>query len=114
MNCEIGRVTEGAMYDQRGQGQAGPCGARVPRSAHEAWQPPDDRPDPIELLEENNLPRPPTSCRRDYDALVAAAESGRITAARGLLAAPPRGRGLLRAPWDRLLVTGAATLDRSG
>ena len=36
--------------------------------------------------------------RRDYDALVVAVESGRITAARGLLAAPPRGRGLLRAP----------------
>ena len=35
--------------------------------------------------------------RRDYDALVVAVESGRITAARGLLAAPPRGRGLLRA-----------------
>ncbi len=33
----------------------------------------------------------------DYDALVVAVESGRITAARGLLAAPPRGRGLLRA-----------------
>ena len=32
--------------------------------------------------------------RRDYDALVGAAASGRITAARGLLAAPPRGRGL--------------------
>ena len=29
--------------------------------------------------------------RRDYDALVVAVESGRITAARGLLAAPPRG-----------------------
>jgi hypothetical protein len=35
--------------------------------------------------------------RRDYDALVVAVESGRITAARGLLAASPRGRGLLRA-----------------
>ena len=35
--------------------------------------------------------------RRDYDALVVAVESGRVTAARGLLAAPPRGRGLLRA-----------------
>ena len=33
--------------------------ARVPRSAHEAWQPPDDRPDPIDLLEENNRPRLP-------------------------------------------------------
>ena len=55
--CEIGRVTEGAMYDQRRQaGRA--VRARVPRSAHEAWQPPDDRPDPIELLEENNLPAP--------------------------------------------------------
>ena len=53
-----GRVTDGATYDQRRlAGRA--VRARVPRSAHEAWQPPDDRPDPIELLEENNLPRLP-------------------------------------------------------
>jgi hypothetical protein len=51
-------VTEGATYDQRRlAGRA--VRARVPRSAHEAWQPPDDRPDPIELLAENNLPRLP-------------------------------------------------------
>lgn len=43
-------MTEGATYDQRRlAGRA--VRARVPRSAHEAWQPPDDRPDPIELLE---------------------------------------------------------------
>ena len=54
----MGRVTEGATYDQRRlAGRA--VRARVPRSAHEAWQPPDDRPDPIELLAENNLPRLP-------------------------------------------------------
>ena len=51
-------MTEGATYDQRRlAGRA--VRARVPRSAHEAWQPPDDRPDPIELLAENNLPRLP-------------------------------------------------------
>ena len=51
-------MTERATYDQRRlAGRA--VRARVPRSAHEAWQPPDDRPDPIELLAENNLPRLP-------------------------------------------------------
>ena len=51
-------MTEGATYEQRRlAGRA--VRARVPRSAHEAWQPPGDRPDPIELLEENNLPRLP-------------------------------------------------------
>ena len=53
-----GRMTEGATYDQRRLARR-TARARVPRSAHEAWQPPDDRPDPIELLEENNLPRLP-------------------------------------------------------
>ena len=57
-DAEAGLVTEGATYDQRRlAGRA--VRARVPRSAHEAWQPPDDRPDPIELLAENNLPRLP-------------------------------------------------------
>ena len=46
------------MYDQRGLAGRAVRG-RVPRSAHEAWQLPDDRPDPIELLAENNLPRLP-------------------------------------------------------
>src|SRR6185437_3260923 len=51
-------MTGGATYEQRRlAGRA--VRARVPRSAHEAWQPPGDRPDPIELLEVNNLPRLP-------------------------------------------------------
>ena len=51
-------MTEGATYDQRRlAGRA--VRARVPRSAHEAWQPPADRPDPIALLAENNRPRLP-------------------------------------------------------
>ena len=51
-------MIEGATYDQR-RLAGRDVRARVPRSAHEAWQPPDDRPDPIELLEENNRPRLP-------------------------------------------------------
>ena len=53
-----GRMTEGATYNQR-RLAGRTARARVPRSAHEAWQPPDDRPDPIDLLEENNRPRLP-------------------------------------------------------
>jgi uncharacterized protein (DUF2252 family) len=51
-------MAEGQTYEQRimaGRALRG----RVPRSAHASWQAPDDRPDPIELLEENNRPRLP-------------------------------------------------------
>jgi len=51
--------------------------------------------------------------RRDYDALVVAVESGRISAARGLVSGSARARTAPRVQ-DRLLVTGAATPDRSG
>jgi hypothetical protein len=48
----------GATYDQRRLvGRA--LRARVRRSAHKAWRPPVDRPDPVDLLEENNRPRLP-------------------------------------------------------
>ena len=50
--------------------------------------------------------------RRDYDALVVAVESGRISAARGLVSGSARARTAPRVQ-DRLLVTGAATPDRS-
>jgi hypothetical protein len=51
-------MTEGPTYDQHKLADRA-LRAQVPRSAHEAWQAPDDRPDPIELLEENNRPRLP-------------------------------------------------------
>src|SRR5689334_24776281 len=51
-------MTGGETYDQRRlSGRA--LRSRVPRSAHKAWRPPVDRPDPVDLLEENNRPRVP-------------------------------------------------------
>src|SRR5690242_18186482 len=51
-------MTGGATYDQRRLvGRA--LRSSVPRSAHMAWRPPVDRPDPVDLLEENNRPRLP-------------------------------------------------------
>ena len=51
-------MTGGTTYDQRRLvGRA--LRSRVPRSAHKAWRPPVDRPDPVDLLEENNRPRLP-------------------------------------------------------
>jgi uncharacterized protein (DUF2252 family) len=51
-------VTAGQTYEQRREaGRA--LRAKVPRSEHGEWRPRPDRPDPVDLLEENNRPRLP-------------------------------------------------------
>jgi uncharacterized protein (DUF2252 family) len=51
-------VTATQSYEQRREaGRA--LRAKVPRSEHGAWRPRPDRPDPVDLLEENNRPRLP-------------------------------------------------------
>jgi uncharacterized protein (DUF2252 family) len=51
-------VTQGRNYQQRRQaGRA--LRQKVPRRDHASWAPPPARPDPLELLAENNRPRLP-------------------------------------------------------
>jgi uncharacterized protein (DUF2252 family) len=55
----IGGQDAGGQTYQRRRRAGRALRERVPRSAHEAWDPPAGRADPVGLLEENNRPRLP-------------------------------------------------------
>jgi len=79
LDTEVGRLTPA---ERAARGKA--ARAEVPRNSHAVFDPPADRPDPIALLEQQATIRVPDQNERDYQALVDAAKSGRITAEHGL------------------------------
>src|SRR4029453_16750660 len=53
----VRRVTHFSLDDRRAQGKV--ARERTPPSSHAGWAPATDRPDPVGLLEEQNLTREP-------------------------------------------------------